>query len=89
MIDRILLAPYYLALKTRHALYDCGIRKTHAAGIPAISIGNVTVGGTGKTPHTEMLIRLLSGSEAWKGKHLAVLSRGYRRKSRGYPGTAF
>lgn len=84
MIDRILLAPYYLALKTRHALYDCGIRKTHAAGIPAISIGNVTVGGTGKTPHTEMLIRLLSGSEAWKGKHLAVLSRGYRRKSRGF-----
>lgn len=84
MLDQILLAPYYIALKIRHALYDSGIRKVHSAEIPAISVGNVTVGGTGKTPHTEMLIRLLSGHPRWAGSSLAVLSRGYRRKSRGF-----
>ena len=47
--------------------------------IPVISVGNITVGGTGKTPHTEYLIRLL------RKKHkVAVLSRGYKRKSKGF-----
>ena len=84
MLDQILLAPYYITLKIRHALYDSGIRKVHTAEIPTVSVGNVTVGGTGKTPHTEMLLRLLSGHPEWAGKHLAVLSRGYGRKSRGF-----
>ena len=84
MLDQILLAPYYLSLRLRHALYDSGLKKTYPAGLPSISIGNVTVGGTGKTPHTEMLIRLLSGHPAWSGKQIAVLSRGYKRKSRGF-----
>ena len=84
MLDQILLAPYYITLKIRHALYDSGIRKVHSAEIPTISVGNVTVGGTGKTPHTEMLIRLLAEHPHWSACSLAVLSRGYRRKSRGF-----
>lgn len=47
--------------------------------MPVISIGNITVGGTGKTPHTEYLIQLLS-----KDYQVAVLSRGYKRKSKGF-----
>ena len=84
MIDRILLFPYYLTLKTRHFLYDHGIRKVHGSGMPSIGIGNITVGGTGKTPHTEMIIRMLLRSERWGGKNVAVLSRGYKRKLNGF-----
>lgn len=56
-------------------------RKAPGAGVPTICVGNITVGGTGKTPHTEMILRLLqeSGREG-----LAVLSRGYKRKSKGF-----
>lgn len=82
MIDKILLAPYYLALKTRHLMYDCGICKTHTADVPTICIGNITVGGTGKTPHTEMILELLQEDEFWGKKNLAVLSRGYKRTSK-------
>ena len=84
MIDHILLAPYYLSLKLRHFLYDHGIRKSVKAAVPTVCIGNITVGGTGKTPHTELTLRtLLSMAEAG-GKHFAVLSRGYRRRSKGF-----
>lgn len=82
MTDKILLAPYYWSLRLRHRLFDAGIRKSHEAGVPTICIGNVTVGGTGKTPHTEMIIRMLSDSGKWNG--IAVLSRGYKRKSKGF-----
>lgn len=82
MIDKILLAPYYLILKLRHFLYDSGIRKSFRSPVPSISVGNVTVGGTGKTPHTEMLIRMLK--EGMEGANIAVLSRGYGRKSKGF-----
>lgn len=84
MIDKILLFPYYLTLKTRHFLYDCGIRKVHRSIIPSIGIGNITVGGTGKTPHTEMIIRMLLQSEKWGSKNVAVLSRGYKRRLKGF-----
>ena len=84
MIDRILLAPYYLALEFRHFLYDKGIRKAKKAEVPTVGIGNITVGGTGKTPHTELTLRTLLSMEEMEGKHVAVLSRGYRRKSRGF-----
>ena len=84
MIDNILLAPYYMALKFRHFLYDRGIKKSRRAEVPTISVGNVTVGGTGKTPHTEMLLRLLASEPAWAGKNIAVLSRGYKRKTKGF-----
>lgn len=84
MIDKILLFPYWLSLKIRHFLYDSGLKKVSSADVPSICIGNVTVGGTGKTPHTEMLIRTLLNDEDWGKKNLAVLSRGYKRKTKGF-----
>lgn len=70
---------YGLILKCRHALYDSGRLKSYSYDVPVISIGNITVGGTGKTPHAELLIRLL------KDKYrIALVSRGYRRKTKGY-----
>lgn len=84
MIDKILLFPYWLSLKIRHFLYDSGLKKVSSADVPTICIGNVTVGGTGKTPHTEMLIRTLLNDEDWGRKNLAVLSRGYKRKAKGF-----
>ena len=55
------------------------ILKSRSFSIPVISVGNITVGGTGKTPHVEYLIRLLK-----KHLHVAVLSRGYKRKTKGF-----
>ncbi len=78
-INKILLFPYYFALSFRHFLYDSRILKSCRPDIPVISLGNITTGGTGKTPHTEYLIRNLS-----PGFRVAVLSRGYGRKSRGF-----
>ena len=63
----------------RNYLFDCGILESESYDIPIISVGNITVGGTGKTPHIEYLVRLLS--PLFK---VAVLSRGYKRRSAGY-----
>ena len=83
MIDKIILSPYYLVLKIRHGMYNKGfIFKSHEAEVPTICIGNITAGGTGKTPHTEMLLRTLQESDDWGFRNVAVLSRGYKRKSR-------
>ena len=84
MIDKILLFPYWLSLKLRHFFYDSGLRKVSSADVPTICIGNITVGGTGKTPHTEMLIRTLLQDEEWSSRSIAVLSRGYKRKTKGF-----
>ena len=84
MIDKILLFPYWLSLKLRHFFYDSGLRKVSSADVPTICIGNITVGGTGKTPHTEMLIRTLLQDEEWGSRSIAVLSRGYKRKTKGF-----
>lgn len=84
MLRRILLAPYYLTLRIRHALYDHGVFKVHTCEIPTICVGNIAAGGTGKTPHTEMILRTLLASEQWSDKHIAVLSRGHKRKSSGF-----
>jgi tetraacyldisaccharide 4'-kinase len=64
---------------TRNKLYDSGVFTSYSFGIPVISIGNITVGGTGKTPHTEYLIDILN-----ENFRLAVLSRGYKRQSKGF-----
>lgn len=63
----------------RNILFDCGALPSESFDVPVISVGNITAGGTGKTPHTEYLIRLLS-----QQLQVAVLSRGYKRKSKGY-----
>lgn len=63
----------------RNACFNTGILKETSFDLPVICIGNITVGGTGKTPHTEMLLRFLLPHH-----RVAVLSRGYKRKSRGF-----
>ena len=75
---------YRLILALRHLAYDKGWKKTFKADVPTICVGNITVGGTGKTPHTEMILRKLLGDARWGHCQLAVLSRGYKRKSHGF-----
>ena len=70
---------YGSIVRFRNWLFDIGLKKSKSFSIPIISVGNITVGGSGKTPHVEYLIRLLHD----KAK-IAVLSRGYKRKSHGY-----
>ena len=70
---------YGSIVRFRNWLFDMGLKKSKSFSIPIISVGNITVGGSGKTPHVEYLIRLLHD----KAK-IAVLSRGYKRKSHGY-----
>ena len=60
----------------RYFLYNAGIMRRYPLGIQVISIGNVTAGGTGKTPVTEIFARTLAA----EGRKVAILSRGYRRK---------
>ena len=70
---------YGLVVSIRNLMFDVGMLKSKTFPLPVICVGNITVGGTGKTPHTEYLIRMLSE------KHqVAVLSRGYKRQSEGY-----
>lgn len=64
----------------RNKLFDWGWIRSKSFHIPVICIGNLAVGGTGKTPHTEYLIRLLQQA----GLQVATLSRGYKRKTKGY-----
>ena len=71
---------YGLVLRIRHLLYDKGWKKSFSAAVPTGCVGNITAGGTGKTPHVEMVLRLLIAQ--WKQP--AVLSRGYKRKSKGF-----
>ena len=59
-------------------------RKAPGAAVPTVCVGNITVGGTGKTPHTELILRMLLESNRWGNANLAVLSRGYKRKSKGF-----
>jgi len=70
---------YGLGVGFRNMLFEMGILKSRAFDVPVISVGNITVGGTGKTPHVEYLVRLLHNRF-----HVAVLSRGYKRKSHGF-----
>jgi tetraacyldisaccharide 4'-kinase len=65
-------------------MYDHGLKKVHSADVPTICVGNITVGGTGKTPHTEMLLRTLLQNVDWGAKNIAVLSRGYKRSTKGF-----
>ncbi|NLA23380.1 MAG: tetraacyldisaccharide 4'-kinase [Bacteroidales bacterium] len=80
---KILLFPVYLGYRFvvfwRNFFYDTGVFKSKEFQIPIISIGNILVGGTGKTPHTEMIVEFLKDDY-----NIAVLSRGYKRKSKGF-----
>ncbi len=70
---------YQFGVGVRNKLYDLNISKTEPTQLPTISVGNITVGGTGKTPHTEYLIELLRHDY-----RLAYLSRGYKRHTSGF-----
>lgn len=80
---RFLLLPFTLLYGSvvwlRNRLYDAGFMSSVAFDIPVIAVGNLSVGGTGKTPHIEYLIRLLQ----YEYK-VATMSRGYKRKTRGF-----
>ncbi len=80
---KLLLFPFALlygfAVSVRNHLFDLKLLKSTEFDIPIISVGNITVGGTGKTPHIEYLIRLLK-----ENFEVATLSRGYKRKTKGF-----
>lgn len=79
---RLLLLPfswvYAIAVILRKKLYDWGIMRSVSFNLPIICVGNLAVGGSGKTPTTEYLVRLLDGYK------VAILSRGYGRKTKGF-----
>lgn len=83
MLLRKLLFPlgglFWLITFIRNWLYDLGVFSSKSFDLPIIAIGNLSTGGTGKTPQTEYLIRLLK--DTYK---IAVLSRGYKRSSKGF-----
>ncbi len=70
---------YGLGVGFRNMMFDIGVLKSQSFDVPVISVGNITVGGTGKTPHVEYLVELLGEKFG-----VAVLSRGYKRKTRGF-----
>ncbi len=70
---------YALVTAIRNFLYDKNLLTSHVYPLPIIAVGNLSVGGTGKSPQIEYLIRLLSNEY-----RVAVLSRGYKRKSKGF-----
>ena len=75
---------YGILLSIKHFFYDKGWKKSVRADVPTICVGNLSVGGTGKTPHTELILRTLLQSDEWAYANIAVLSRGYKRRSRGF-----
>ena len=82
-ILKFLLIPvswlYGLVMALRNFCYNKNIFRCKSFALPVINVGNLTMGGTGKTPHIEYLVRLL------KDKYrIATLSRGYGRKTRGF-----
>ena len=80
---RKILYPFSLVYgeitSARNIFYDKGILKSTQFDIPTIVVGNLSVGGTGKTPQAEYLVRLLQ--DKYK---VAILSRGYKRSTKGF-----
>lgn len=70
---------YGAGVAFRNLLFDWGYLRSRSFEVPVICIGNLAVGGTGKTPHTEYLLKLLH-----RNYQVAVLSRGYKRHTKGY-----
>ncbi len=82
-ILRIIVFPfsliYGLIMVFRNKMFDWGILPSDTFNVPVIIVGNISTGGTGKTPHTEYLIEML-----YNKYNVAVLSRGYKRNTKGY-----
>lgn len=68
-----------MVITLRHCLYDWGVKKSYSFDIPVVCVGNITVGGTGKTPTAEYLLAALKPHY-----NVAILSRGYGRRTKGY-----
>ena len=83
LVDYMIYYPlsllYGFVTYVRNKMFDFNILPSHEFGIPVISVGNISVGGTGKTPHIEYLISLLKDEY-----NIATLSRGYKRKTSGF-----
>ena len=84
LIENLVLLPlsklYGAAVGVRNKLFDWSIfLKEHEFNVPVISVGNLAVGGTGKTPHTEYIVKALMGKY-----NIGVLSRGYKRNTKGF-----
>ena len=83
MLKNLILWPlsvlYGIGVSIRNRLFNLGILKIREFDVPIICVGNITVGGTGKTPHTESLINELKNDY-----RVACLSRGYKRKTSGF-----
>lgn len=83
LISTLLLLPcskvYGAVTYLRNKFFDWGILRQHEFPVPIIVVGNLAVGGTGKTPHTEYIVEALRHSY-----HIAVLSRGYKRRTKGF-----
>ncbi len=80
---KYLLLPFALIYRciaaVRNWLFDLGVLKSKAYDVPVIVVGNITVGGTGKTPHVEYLVKMLCAK-----RRVAVVSRGYGRSTSGF-----
>ncbi|MBX2983095.1 MAG: tetraacyldisaccharide 4'-kinase [Flavobacteriales bacterium] len=86
---RLLLLPfswlYALVLRIRHGLFNSGVLHSTSPSMPTIVIGNIALGGTGKTPHVELVLRTLLDQPADAPQApLATLSRGYGRTGTGF-----
>lgn len=84
LIVKILVSPiallYWIGVSIRNRMFDLGILNSQKfENVTVISIGNITMGGTGKTPFTEYLVRTLKDNA-----NVAILSRGYKRKTKGF-----
>lgn len=82
-LRKVVLLPlsklYGLGVGCRNKFYDWGLFRQNSFDIPVITVGNLSVGGTGKTPHTEFIVRLLRDSY-----NIGILSRGYKRHTKGF-----
>lgn len=83
LFSKLVLLPcskiYGAVTYLRNKMFDWHLLPQHKFNIPVIAVGNLAVGGTGKTPHTEFIVDALRSSY-----HLAVLSRGYKRRTKGF-----
>lgn len=81
--DTLILKPlswvYGSVMSLRNRMFDIGMLKMQEFPVPVVVIGNIAVGGTGKTPHTEYVVDMLR-----REYHIGVLSRGYRRRTKGF-----
>ncbi len=72
---------YRLVVGVRNRLYDLGLLKSHRANVPVVCVGNLTTGGTGKTPLVAWLAKVVGE----KGLHTAILTRGYKAETKETP----